>query len=675
MNRYIIGDIETMYEYFLCKFYELDTKQWKTFEVNKNTNTLIDLVKYIEDNKEFFFVYYNGLRFDTQVIQYIINNYNNWINLSNLEICKIIANKAQDVIQRADNGKVEYPESRLSFKTIDVFEIPHYSNKNRMVALKRLQFEMDLDNIEEMPVNYKKLNLTDEELNITDEYCKNDVYSTEKFLQELLGNSKHPLYKDNNQIELRQSIMEEFKIPCLNYNMGKIGDELVKLAYCRESNTEYKDLPKKGTFRRKIAIKNCIPNFIKFKTPYLQEFLKKLKKEEIKANQEFHREVKIQGITHDLKKGGLHAQIENKIFESDENNQIISLDVASYYSLVILLCNKAPKHLNKEGFIKGFLTLYLKRVQLKPLAKKDNKIKGIVAGLKEANVVPFGKSGDMDSWLFDKEMMYSVTIGGECLILMLIEHLTMSNFQCFESNTDGANFIVPRNRIGEFRELCKEFSKSINIELNNLGYPKEAEFVLEESLFKKMVYSNINNYLAIYEDGSYKFKGDSFKSDFHYHENKSAKIVNLAVNQYFINKILPEDYIKNYNNIFDFCLRQKANRNFNYELRNPNSEEVIELKQLIRYFISEKGYKLMKIKSPECETNAAPVSNVHAPDDNNFQPLVTYCNKMPENKTEMLKEIDYYWYIDEAYKVIDKILKRKFKTRRPQLTQQLGFNF
>lgn len=669
-----VYDIETFAAMFYALFYNPDTKEFTEFEYSSERDNFLDLIKFLDDYKDSYFVSYNGLRFDSPILTEIKNKGASWKKENILSNIRILSDR---IIEGQNAGKFSlYPETSLFAQQLDLMKILHYDNKNRsddgagLVSLKRIEFEMDSENIEENPIDFRKPVLSSKELQEARDYCKNDVLRTNELFFNVIGETEHPLYKGNNQIELRYNIMQEFQIPCLNYSDSKIGDEIVKKLYCEESGINYSDLPKKGTFRRVISIKNCVPSFIKFKTPELQEYLAKLKRQTIKANDEFHYKIDFKGQIYDLKKGGLHNRIENKVYESDENYQLVDIDVASYYGIDTLLINMASKHIKKQPFLNAYSKIYVKRVKLKPLAKKNKKIKGIVEGLKGGIVSVFGKSGDMDSWLFDKELMYSITIGGELMIMMLIESMELAGFPCFMANTDGASFMVKRDRIEQFREIQKNFSAYMDNILKNLGYPPEINFVLEEFLFKKMIFANINNYLAIYEDGTYKFKGNNFKADFKFHENKSARVVNLAVNQYFINKTLPEDYIKNYSNIYDFCLRQKASKNFNYELWNLETGDIQELKQLVRYFISENGHKLMKIKNENCETNAAPLSNVHAEDDFNYQPLVTYCNKMPKEKEKLLQQVDYHWYIDQAYKVIDKIEGRKFKTRRPQKTIQ-----
>ena len=171
----------------------------------------------------------------------------------------MIAQKAADIIHDANFDVFpEYKEEWLSFKQIDLFKVHHYDNKNRRVSLKRLEFEMDLDNIEEMPIHHSKTNMTDDEIVMTIDYCHNDVLATYEFYKITTGDTNHPLYKGNNQIELRQDIEAEFGIPCLNYSDSKIGDEMIKKYYCQEKGIIYSELPKKGYFRKQIKMRDCI---------------------------------------------------------------------------------------------------------------------------------------------------------------------------------------------------------------------------------------------------------------------------------------------------------------------------------------------------------------------------------------------------------------------------------
>jgi DNA polymerase elongation subunit (family B) len=379
----IITDIETMLEYFLCVCYDPQNDKWHEFEVSKWKNTLDMMVHYFDDKKDHYFVTYNGLRFDSQVLEFIIRTHEEWHELSGLEICKIISQTATDTIHDSNYGVLpKYRESQLSFKIIDLFEVHHFSNKNRMVSLKRLEFEMDMENIEEMPIHHTKENLTEEDIKTTIDYCYNDVQATYQFYRVTIGDCDHPLYKGNNQIQLRQDIQEEFDIPCLNYSDSKIGDEMIKKYYCEEKGIEYKELPKKGTFTN-VYVKNCIADYVSFQTPELQQFLQRIKKIKLGIQDDFKEEIHFYDNVYSFMKGGLHTENKPEVFEADEDHEIIDWDVSSYYPAIIINNGRFPRHLGKQ-FLAGYKRMFERRLELKPLAKTDKKIKGIVGALKLA---------------------------------------------------------------------------------------------------------------------------------------------------------------------------------------------------------------------------------------------------------------------------------------------------
>jgi len=380
----LIYDIETMKEFFLVVVYNPQEDKYYEFGVNKLRNDLDKFVRFTECHTDWFWVGYNNLRFDSQVVEWVLRNYDQWHQLSSLDICGRIAQKAADVIHDANYDVFpEYREEELSLKQLDLFRIHHYDNKNRRVSLKRLEFEMDLENIEEMPIHHSKTDMTDVELLQTVDYCVNDVQATYQFYLVTIGKTDHPLYKGENRIELRQDIQEEFGIPCLNYSDSKIGDEMIKKYYCQEKNITYKELPKKGFFRKEIVVKRCIADYVEFQTDELKEFLSRIKKMKLGMQDDFKEEIHFYGNVYSFMKGGIHTENKPKVFEADDEYEIIDWDVTSYYPAIIINNGRYPKHLGKE-FLRGYQQMFNKRIELKPLAKKDKKIKGIVGALKLA---------------------------------------------------------------------------------------------------------------------------------------------------------------------------------------------------------------------------------------------------------------------------------------------------
>ena len=100
--KVLIYDCETYKEIFLLKIYNPENEQWFDFYISRYENNFDSFFKFIDEYKEYYWVGYNCLRFDSQVLEWIIRNYNNWHDLSNLEICGKICQKAQDIIDDAN---------------------------------------------------------------------------------------------------------------------------------------------------------------------------------------------------------------------------------------------------------------------------------------------------------------------------------------------------------------------------------------------------------------------------------------------------------------------------------------------------------------------------------------------------------------------------------------------
>jgi len=628
----LIYDIETMQELFLIGIYNPESNTYTEFEVSKDKNQLDGYMRFIEQHPEYYWVGYNNLRFDSQVIEWILRNYEDWHELTALETAAKIAQKAADVIHDANYDVFpEYREEWLTLKQIDLFRVNHYDNKNRRVSLKRLEFEMDLENIEEMPVHHTKTDMTDDEIQLTKDYCRNDIMATYEFYKVTTGNTEHPLYKGNNQIELRQDIEEEFDIPCLNYSDSKIGDEMIKKFYCQEKNIQYSDLPKKGLFRTEVKVRHCIADYITFQTPELQQFLKGISKEKLTIKDEFKESLEFYDNIYTFAKGGLHTENKPKIFEADADYIIVDWDVSSYYPAIIINNGKYPHHLGPE-FLRGYKTMFDKRLELKPLAKKDKKIKGIVGALKLAVNSVYGKSSDMQSWIYDRQLTMFTTITGELSLLMLIEAYELDGINIISANTDGVTIKVHKDKVEKMHEINKWWMDLTSYELERTDYAK-------------IIFSTVNDYLAIKTDGEIKKKGD-FLTDFELHKNKSARIVPIALEHFFVNDVPVADTIRNHTNIYDFCLRQKASKDFHYEGHSKETKTVYN--KLIRYYVSNTGEKLLKVKNENSDSTAVDVSQVEAGDW-----VMHVCNHLTPDHP--LDNINHAYYIERAERIIHKI--------------------
>ena len=632
--KILIFDIETLLEQFLIVIYIPEERKYYTFEISKNVYQLEKFIKFTETHEDYYWVGYNNLSFDAQVIEWMLHTYHTWEELGSLEITARISQKAQDIIHDSNYGVFpEYRESDLTLKQIDLFRINHFDNKNRMVSLKRLEFEMDLENIEEMPIHHTKVGMTKEELQLTRDYCKNDVMATYEFYKITIGKTDHPLYKGNNQIELRQDIETEFGIPCMNYSDSKIGDEMIKKFYCQEKRISYNSLPKKGFFRKEILVKNCIAPYVTFKTKQLKDFHRQIRDRKMTQKDEFLETIKFYDQTYTFARGGLHTVNKPKVFEADDDYLIIDWDVSSYYPAIIINNRRYPAHLGIE-FLRGYKQMFNRRLELKPLAKKDKRIKGIVGALKLAVNSVYGKSSDMQNWVYDRQLTMFTTITGELSLMMLIEAYELAGIHVISANTDGVTVKIHKTLLDKMIEI-------------NTWWCNLTSYELERTDYSKIIFSTVNDYLAIKTDGEVKKKGD-FLTDFELHKNKSGKIVPIALEHYFVNGVPVEVTINEHTNIYNFAMRQKASSCFHYEGINKKTNDKTIYHKLIRYYISNTGEKLLKVKNPDCQTNAVQIAQVDA-----GEWVAVVCNKL--TKDHPMDNINRKYYIEKAMRMVDNI--------------------
>jgi DNA polymerase elongation subunit (family B) len=295
--------------------------------------------------------------------------------------------------------------------------------------------------------------------------------------------------------------------------------------------------------------------------------------------------------------------------------------------------------------------MFDKRLELKPLAKKDKRIKGIVGALKLAVNSVYGKSSDMQNWIYDRQLTMFTTITGELSLMMLIEKYETNDIHVISANTDGVTIMIKKDLIPLMHEI-------------NEWWSDLTQYELERTDYSKIIFSTVNDYLAIKTDGEIKKKGD-FLTDFELHKNKSARIVPIALEHYFVSGIPVDETIRNHSNLYDFCLRQKASRSFHYEGINRVTGEVTVYDKLIRYYISTDGEKILKVKNPECQTRAAAISQVEA-----GEWLATVCNFLPKNS--VVDNINYNYYIEKANRIITKINTEGRRIKTVYIPNQLN---
>lgn len=652
-----IYDIETLSNMFSYIGYNVDTKYIRTFVIHESRNDLIELIKHFKDIKGE--IGFNNLSFDSQVTQFIINNYKDWLELSGEEISNLIYNQAQKTIEISNKmGFPEFPEWKLSIPQLDLYKIWHFDNVNKRTSLKFIEYSIDMPNIEEMPIHHRD-NIKESQIQSILNYNMNDVYATYEFYRITIGETNHSLYKGINKIQLRKDIQKTLGIKCINFNDVRIGDEINKLNYSKLTGLDKKKFPKPNKIISKFYFKDCYPSYYKFETLEFNNFINavgnievKLKKSKTKTIKDQEFEFTFNGTTYLMAKGGLHSKDKPRIIKPNNDEFLKDCDVGSMYPNAIRKRKLFPRHLGSK-WLEGYTNIIQERIKSKILFKetKEGKYKAIDEAFKlSLNGGSFGKTNEEHNWQFDPRVTFNTTIGSQIDLLMLIEVLEINKIHVISANTDGLVCLFNKSLEETYYNVCKEWE--VKVGNNELGQ-------LEYTDYKFMIQTSVNDYITIKTNGDIKTKGD-FVSEFEIHKNKSKRIVPLALQQYFINNIPIQDTIRNHKNIFDFCLGAKSigsNRLIHLE---PIKGTEIKLQKINRYYVSTNGWHLLKrlpaIKKFAKQLDIFGVEN-NGERESEIEAgwLTTIYNRHVEGKSIESYNINYKYYEEQCNKIIDKI--------------------
>lgn len=330
-----IYDIETMNCGFLCSLKNIKTGEFEDFTINDYENQLTELLNRLKEKDIEYFIGFNNVNFDAQVIEFIIRNGYKWIDVPNRVVYKKIAKFAQEVIHSTNyNVFPPFNEENLSIKQIDLFLIMHYNNENRRTGLKWLQYMMDWENVEEMPYSHLLETISPKEWKEIVDYCHNDVNSTHRFYDYVTGNVDNPTYKGKNKIQDRVDLIKNQILPekAMNYSDSKIGDEMNKLNYCKITGVNPKDLHgmKKGRgATKKFTFGDAIPEYVKFQTKEFIDFYNSIKDKKVPLSNSDKTEFKFtyNKTTYSIARGGIHSNEKNRIIIPKSNEILRDADV------------------------------------------------------------------------------------------------------------------------------------------------------------------------------------------------------------------------------------------------------------------------------------------------------------------------------------------------------------
>ena len=577
MNHWIM-DYETLSNCFVAVFKHYKTDETHIFSVCLLQNDYVKFTEFLKENVENneWHISYNGLAFDAQVTHNIIKNHDNLILMEGEEIAEEIYGYAQEAIKRSNNREFqEFPEWHMTVKQIDLYKLNHWDNPAKMSSLKWIEYTMDWNNILDMPIHHETEITTQKQLNIIVDYCINDVAAT----KEIFIRSK-PL------IKLRKNLTDQYDINLYSASEPRISKELFAYYLSKELKIPKYDLKKLRTFRSVIKIDGLILDYIKFETPEFNNLLNKFKTVELNPNQTkggFKYSVSYRGVKTHFGLGGAHGAAKAGVYESDEDNIIMSSDVTSFYPNLAIMNKISPAHLDKKAFCDLYEWFFIERKKI-PKSDPMNYVYKIILNS------TYGLSNDKNSFLYDPQFTMFITVNGQLTLMMLYEMIMEAIPEAIPllQNTDGVETIIPRSKVDLYNEVCKKWE-----EITNLN--------LEHDSYKKLILADVNNYIGIDDHGKAKCKGRFEFNNLALHKNKSKLIIPKAIYAYFVDGTLPEHTLKHNRNILDYCIGGKSKGNWQQVARSIKDKEGYEenLQKINRYYISNKGVKIIKVNKTD----------------------------------------------------------------------------
>lgn len=616
-----VYDVEVFPNFFSVAIKNTESGNKVFYQISEIRNDMPDIVKLFL-NKNIYFCGYNTTHYDKPVISYIVINFKRLILLPYWEITRELKDFSNKIIESQTSASWSTYKYANLYEDLDLLTM-RWSQKLRP-SLKALQVTMEYHNVEEYSGDFMSF-LPKDEIENVKLYNFNDVDSSE----ELLNRSK----KD---IELRIGIQDTLGVNVMNQDGVNLGVEVIKASYLRDTGKQWFQIKDLRSPCSELDLKDILFDFISFELPEFQKLHSELLEthlvldDELKeaTNDRWKKTVYYNGLEITYSLGGIHTRNDPEIFKTDNEWVILDSDCASMYPSAIINFGLYPRHLGPE-----FLTTY-KRI-------REDRIKAKREGNDIVNqtykLALNGISGMLQSpysWCYDPKTVLTLRLNCQLMLLMLTERLLKLGCRIGQLNTDGVLYLAPKLALNDVLASCKEWEQI-------------TKFELEHEYFEVFYQYAVNDYIGVYKGYSethnpklIKTKG-LFIQEPVLGKGMAPLIIPEALNKYFVEGTSPEETIKNCKDIKKFCTFQKVAKDFTVFYGND------KVAHINRYYMSTNGKMLTKQKVVNGEKQGSAIALCAS------SPVTIY-NKFDDIPIEN-RCINYQYYIQEAYKIIDKM--------------------
>ena len=433
--------------------------------------------------------------------------------------------------------------------------------------------------------------LTPREIAQTIEYCRHDVESTiDVWLQK------------KNEFDAHMALLNLFELPLkyISKTQAQLASIILK-AQRRSYDDEWEiRLPETLELKKYKYVADWFLNPVNHNTS------KNLKCE-------------IMSVPHVIAWGGLHGAVDMYHHKCEKGHVFVMADVDQLYPTIMVKYGLLSRSVTIPERFENILATSL-RLKAEKKKKEREPYKRI------CNIV-YGAEGDKNNNMYDPLHRTLVCVFGQLLVIMLLEMLEerMEYIELIQSNTDGILVKIKDTDFDLFDDIVFEWEQKTHLHMS---------FDFYRSIHQK----DVNNYIAIGEDGSVKSKGAYVKSlsDLDY----DLPIVNKAIIEYFVNGVYPDETITSCQNLRDFQKIVKVSSKYLCGWHNGE-------------YLTDKTFRVFASKD-QSDTFIGKMKNAGATVEK-FANTPNHCFIDNGDVTEKHppENLDLMWYIDLAWKRLE----------------------
>lgn len=404
------------------------------------------------------FVSFNGINFDSPIISAALAG----------KSPKVLKDIAQAIIVdevKHWNIPDMFGFEMFKFDHIDLCEVA----PGVRISLKTYAGRMSYPTMVDMPIDHDT-DPTEEQLQIIEDYCFNDLGVTMALLDSL-----------SSEIDLRYEMSNEYGIDLRSKSDAQIAEAIFKKVL--KIGKSAADKPRRVRYKA--------PAFIQTDSPVILDMIEKLEACEFRINPMngqveapdfLEPVVRLGHGTYQMGVGGLHSTHDRRLYRvAGAGRRLSDFDAGSYYPNIMINAGIIPTLGGKgQQFVEEYRKILARRIEAKRSGNKK-----VANSLKITLNGTFGKLGSMYAVIYAPELMLAVTLTGQLNLMCLIHDLEkIPGVIVLSANTDGIMIDYP----DEARDAVLR-----TVQANAL----RTGFEYEETAYCKVAMKDVNNYFAV----------------------------------------------------------------------------------------------------------------------------------------------------------------------------------